>query len=95
MGELFGAENYARTVRNKSILRQTMLACRKLYAECEQNGNSKDVLERGEKMLRDLSASMRTGSAAEDCRRGDRRSWRNRSCSWPARKPAYLSRGPR
>jgi replicative DNA helicase len=58
LGQVFGAETYARTVRDKSVLRRTMFACRSLYSQCVENQNSREVLAAGEKMLREIGASV-------------------------------------
>jgi replicative DNA helicase len=56
MGAILGGEMYATRVRDKAILRRTILECRKMIADCETAGESRDVLERGERVLRDLAA---------------------------------------
>lgn len=57
LGALKGGDYYALRVREKSILRQTIHACSKLIAECQSNGDSREVLQRGEQVLRDLNAA--------------------------------------
>lgn len=56
IGAIFGTDDYCKRVKEKSILRRAIVAMTKAVAEMQQNGDSREVLERAERMIRDLSS---------------------------------------
>lgn len=56
LGQVIGPEHYARIVKEHSIRRRAIFACQKAMNEFQQGGDSRDVLNRAQRVLTDLEA---------------------------------------
>lgn len=55
-GAVADFDQVCRRVKDKAVLRKTILECERLKNECLMNGDSREVLEQAERSIRDLSS---------------------------------------